>query len=111
MRRPYNYFKHADRDAHLFYDGPAPDELSDANELITLSNGVGYVKLGGTKTALVNTFSITMAIKRPRLFKTAFLDSRPDLKREFEAAQKNPHFAIPALRHTLCQEGVLPRIG
>ena len=47
VRRPYNYFKHADKDPDHNYDGPDENDLSDVNEILTVMNASGYKKLGG----------------------------------------------------------------
>jgi hypothetical protein len=59
VRKPYNYFKHADRDVHLAYDGPSLDELSDANEILTMMNCAGYKVLGGPNRTWVNMYAAT----------------------------------------------------
>jgi hypothetical protein len=111
LRKPYNFFKHADEDPHDNYDGPSEDELCDANELLTVMNAIGYKTLGGTNHRdLTNTFSIAMMIKTPALFKTEWLNDYPELKRAYEDAKTKPQYANVALRQVLLNQGLLPEI-
>jgi len=111
VRKPYNFFKHADKDPHQNYDGPDESDLSDVNEILTVMNVVGYTKLGGeNQRSIANTFAITMMIKTPQLFKTDWLDAHPELKRAFEEASGKPQYANVALRETLFKQHLLPEI-
>lgn len=112
VRRPYNFFKHADNDPHAIYEGPSLDDLINLNEILTLMNGRAYFKLGGSGPfdQIVNLFAVTMMIKRPRLFKDDWLGTHPALKREFEEVKKHPEYAEPALRQHLYQANLLPEI-
>jgi hypothetical protein len=111
VRKPYNYFKHANKDPHDNYDGPGENDLSDVNEILTVMNASGYKKLGGTnRRELTNTFSIAMMIKTPALFKTEWLNDYPELKRAYEDAKTKPQYANVALRQVLFDQGLLPEI-
>ena len=111
IRAPYNFFKHADRDPHANYEGPSEGDLSHANEIMTLMNAIGYTKLGGSsRRELVQHFSALMMIRKPKMFKTGWLDAYPRVKRMHEQAATEPQYALPALREILFQQSLLPRI-
>jgi hypothetical protein len=110
VRKPYNYFKHADRDADLAYDGPSLDDLSDANELMTMMNVIGYKELGGPPHAWVKMYTATRLMKNPHLFKKEFVET-PAVKTALESLRScSPHLANTVLRHMLFQDGVLPAV-
>jgi hypothetical protein len=107
IRKPYNYFKHADRDAHEKYEGPPPKDLSVANELATALNVTGYLNLGGARKELCRDFIFYMAMRNPQLFKKEFKEKfLPELRVGFENAR--PHIVMAALREFLRRKGLLP---
>jgi hypothetical protein len=109
VNAPYNFFKHADRDAADAYDGPSQSELSQLNELITLMNIRGFIKLGGAMTNEMGAFIAFVMLVHPKVFKIdeVFVDA-PELRMQFDFIDKNKPDALVALRHALRQLGKIP---
>lgn len=110
IKRPYNFFKHANKDPHDNYSGPSLDDLSNVNETLTLMNCIGYRELGGAKDIFGRNFAAIMLARNPRLFKVDFLSDKPELKKGYEELRKGPDYTLPALRQILFEGGLLPSI-
>ena len=55
--KAYNYFKHADRDAEIAYDGPAKDNLERLNEMTIVQASVNLPAL------LVSTVELSLVAR------------------------------------------------
>jgi hypothetical protein len=111
IRKPYNFFKHADTDSGALYEGPSLSDLGRVNEVTTLVNASGYRKLGGKRlNNAINIFAATMLVKTPKLFKQEWVDSHPEFKALLEEIRPQPEYAYIALREHLYRQGHLPQI-
>jgi hypothetical protein len=107
QRKSYNYFKHADRDHSADYTGPAPEKLEWLNEVQTLMNADGYVKLGGTWNPHLSAYAAWMMVRYPTLFHEDAL--APELARERDYLASLPSTLMKkSLRLTLHRTGLLP---
>jgi len=109
-RKAYNYFKHADRDPEQAYDGPELDDLRFINEIQTVFNILGHVKITGVNDPEFNNFSCLMMIRYPEYFKLDFLDAYPLLKKQFQQLDRTSANMLLALRFHLFKAGLLPKV-
>jgi hypothetical protein len=111
VRKPYNFFKHADIDSNAPYEGPSLDELREANEIVTLMNANGYQKIGGKNlNKALGVFAATMIAKKPQLFKKEWIASHPEIKAQLDQLPRQLEYAYVALREHLYRLNLLPQI-
>jgi hypothetical protein len=113
VRKPYNFFKHADDDPSARYDGPNLDELRTLNEVLTLMNIIGYRKISGKNLeGVAGGFCTAMLLKRPKLFRQEWIDSNLELRalldEDWTWTQSSDLYL--ALREHLFHRGHLPQI-
>jgi hypothetical protein len=108
VRKAYNWFKHADRDAEASYDGPAPCDLARVNETQTLLNIKGQSEIGGSSAPIFNDYALFLALKYPQYMKTDFLDPYPGLKRQYDLLSRDPDVLSLVLQRLLMDKDLLP---
>ena len=106
--KPYNFFKHADRDSEATYDGPNSINLLKLNEVQTFLNVNGYKALGGNVGQAMSGYCLYLAIKYPRLFKKEWLDALPGVKDQMQTLNRDPDIFFQVLRTHFKREGLLP---
>ncbi len=109
MRKAYNWFKHADRDAHSSYGGPTQSDLARVNEMQTLLNIKGHGEIGGTAAPIFADYAAFLAMKYPEYMKSDFLAGHPALKAQRASLSREPEVMSLALQRLLMNKGFLPR--
>ncbi len=106
--KAYNYFKHADTDPEIQYAGPKVDDLININEVQTLLNVQGYVKLSERNEPDFNFFAALMLIRHPHHFKPDFLEAHPELKEQLASLDTSRSSMLQVLRWMLLSADLLP---
>jgi hypothetical protein len=110
QRKAYNYFKHADQDTDLKYNGPDLNDLCHLNEVYTFLNIHGYSKISGRRERDFDDFCNLILIRYPQYFKLDFLETHPILKEQFQSLDRTKSNMVLTLRMLLFSTGLLPKI-
>lgn len=109
VRKAYNWFKHADRDANDEYTGPSSKNLAQVNEIQTLVNVKSYTEIGGALTKIFTDYLLFLSIKDPKYMKDDYLKEYPQLKKQYDSLSRDPEVMSAVLRQLVANAGHLPR--
>lgn len=109
VRKAYNWFKHADRDANAAYDGPPLKDLPKVNDILTLINIMGHAEIGGIAAPIFSDYATFLSLKYPEYMKPSFLSEYPALKAQRDSLSRDPEVMSVVLQGLLSSRGLLPK--